>query len=100
MFNIHLQSLNEAQCICHRLICTTLGTLSLSQHFTLGFVVKDLSTKPVSAIDCLRNLGPITKSLYTSFYFCKVVTTVPVMEVPQAEQIEMWMEYFMEIPWC
>lgn len=44
MFNIHLQTLNEAQCICHRLICTTLGTFSLSQHFMLGFVVKDLST--------------------------------------------------------
>lgn len=44
MFNIHLQTLNEAQCICHRLICATLGTFSLSQHFMLGFVVKDLST--------------------------------------------------------
>lgn len=46
MFNIHLQAYNKGHCMCHALICTTLGTFPLSQCFTLGFVdreVEDLS---------------------------------------------------------
>lgn len=102
MFNIHLQAYNKAHCMCHLLICTTLGTFSLSQRFTLGFVDRSLRSehRSVSASDFPCNLGPITKFLCISFSFYEVVTTIPVLEVPQAEQIETWMEYVIDLSWC